>query len=64
MTNTDISEAKTRKLFIDKALVKAGWGPIVPFRVSTKYTQGPVEEYPTKNGPADYILFFKGIPLA
>ena len=64
MNDTDISEAKTRKLFIDKALIKAGWGPIVPFRLSTKYTQGSVEEYPTKNGPADYILFFKGIPLA
>ena len=64
MANTDISEAKTRKLFIDKALTKAGWGPIVPFRVGTKYTQDSVEEYPTKNGPADYILFFKGIPLA
>ena len=64
MTDTDIGEAKTRKLFIDKALIKAGWGPIVPFRVGTKYTQGSVEEYPTQNGPADYILFFKGIPLA
>jgi len=64
MNDTDISEAKTRKLFIDKALVNAGWGPIVPFRLSTKYTQGSVEEYPTKNGPADYIFFFKGIPLA
>ena len=64
MNDTDISEAKTRKLFIDKALVNVGWGPTVPFRLSTKYTQGSVEEYPTKNGPADYILFFKGIPLA
>jgi len=64
MIDTDISEAKTRKLFIDKALIKAAWDPIVPFRVGAKYTQGSVEEYPTKNGPADYILFFKGIPLA
>ena len=36
MNDTDISEAKTRKLFIDKALIKAGWGPIVPFRVGAK----------------------------
>jgi type I restriction enzyme R subunit len=64
MNETDISEARTRKLFIDKALINAGWGPIVPFRPGTKYTQGSVEEYPTKNGPADYILYFKGIPLA
>ncbi len=64
MIDSDISEAKTRKLFIDKALTKAGWGPVVPFRVGTKYTQGSVEEYPTKNGPSDYILFFKGTPLA
>ena len=28
MNNTDINEAKTRKLFIDKALKQAGWGPI------------------------------------
>ncbi len=64
MADSDISEAKTRKLFIDKALIKTGWDPIVPFRLGVKYTQGSVEEYPTKNGPADYILYFKGIPLA
>jgi type I restriction enzyme R subunit len=64
MTDLDISEAKTRKLFIDKALINAGWGPIVPFHPGTKYAQGSIEEYPTKNGPADYILFCKGIPLA
>jgi type I restriction enzyme R subunit len=64
MNECDISEAKTRKLFIDKALANAGWGPIVPFRVGIKCTKGSVEEYLTRNGPADYILFFKGIPLA
>jgi type I restriction enzyme R subunit len=64
MIDTDISEAKTRKLFIDKALLKAGWGPIIPFNLGIQYIQGSVEEYPTRNGPADYILFFKGIPLA
>ncbi len=64
MNDTDINEAKTRKLFIDKALIKTGWGTIVPFRPGTKYAHGSVEEYPTKNGPADYILFFKGVPLA
>jgi type I restriction enzyme R subunit len=64
MNECDISEAKTRKLFIDKALANAGWGPIVPFRVGIRCAKGSVEEYLTKNGPADYILFFKGIPLA
>ena len=64
MANTDISEAKTRKLFIDRALLKAGWGPILPFKSGVKYDHGAVEEYPTQNGPSDYILFFKGKPLA
>ena len=64
MNECDISEAKTRKLFIDKALIKTGWGPVIPFRVGIRCTQGSVEEYSTKNGPADYILFFKGTPLA
>jgi type I restriction enzyme R subunit len=64
MGDSDISEARTRKLLIDKALLKAGWGPIIPFQSGTKHVQGSVEEYPTKNGPADYTLFSKGIPLA
>jgi len=64
MNDFDINEAKTRKLFIDKTLVNAGWGPIVPFQSGNKYDQGSVEEYPTRNGPADYILYFKGVPLA
>ena len=64
MSPADISEAKTRQEFIDKALRKAGWDPIVPFQPGIKCNHGSVEEYPTKNGPADYILFSKGIPLA
>lgn len=64
MNEYDISEARTRKLLIDKALLKAGWGPIVPFQSGAKYLQGSAEEYPTKNGPADYILFSKGTPMA
>ena len=64
MNDSDISEARTRKLLIDEALLKAGWGPIIPFQSGTKYVQGSVEEYPTQNGPADYILFSKGMPLA
>lgn len=32
MNDTEISEAQTRKTFIDKALEQAGWGPVVPFQ--------------------------------
>ena len=64
MTRADISEARTRQEFIDKALQKAGWVPIVPFKPGNRYNHCAVEEYPTKNGPADYLLFSKGIPLA
>lgn len=64
MNNADINEAKTRKLFIDKALKQAGWGPIVPFQVVTQYDHCSIEEYPTKTGPADYILFHSGKALA
>ena len=64
MNNADINEAKTRKLFIDKALKQAGWGPIVPFQADTQYDHCSVEEYPTKTGPADYVLFHKGRAMA
>ena len=64
MDASDISEAKTRHAFIDKALRSAGWGPIVAFHHGIKCNHGSVEEYPTQNGPADYILFSKGMPLA
>ena len=64
MEDINISEAATRKRFIDKALEKAGWGPIVPFREHSRYDHGSVEEYPTERGPADYILFREGKALA
>jgi len=64
MTVADFNEAKTRKLLIDKLLMKVGWEPIVTFQSNIKFDQGAIEEHPTKNGPADYILFFKGLPLA
>lgn len=60
----DINEANTRKIFIDKALEKAGWGPIIPFHENSRYDHGSVEEYPTEKGPADYILFHEGKALA
>ena len=64
MNNTDINEAKTRKIFIDTAMEKAGWDPIVPFQADAQYNHGSVEEYPTKTGPADYVLFSEGKALA
>jgi type I restriction enzyme M protein len=64
MNENDSNEAKTRRDFIDKALRKAGWGPIVPFQTGAQYDHGSVEEYPTKTGPADYILFQEGKALA
>lgn len=64
MNDADINEAQTRKAFIDKALVKAGWGPIIPYRPDRRHDHGSIEEYPTANGPADYVLFYRGIALA
>ncbi|HEX9340493.1 MAG TPA: type I restriction-modification enzyme R subunit C-terminal domain-containing protein [Thermoplasmata archaeon] len=57
-------EARTRKDFIDKALQKAGWDPITAFIPGGSLRDGTVEEYPTASGPADYVLFSKGRPLA
>ncbi len=59
-----ISEAQTRRMLIDEALVRAGWGPVVPFQPGARYDHAAVEEYPTVSGPADYILFHKGMALA
>lgn len=64
MSSGDISEAETRKQFIDKALERAGWGPIVHFQENSHYDHGSVEEYPTEKGPADYVLFHEGKALA
>jgi type I restriction enzyme R subunit len=64
MSNPYISEAETRKTLIDKALDKAGWDPIILYQPGKKYERGSIEEYPTANGPADYLLFNKGRGLA
>ncbi|MFO0911493.1 MAG: type I restriction-modification enzyme R subunit C-terminal domain-containing protein [Pirellulales bacterium] len=56
------SEARTRKTRIDTRLTDAGW-TIVPFRERqdvSKLRHHAVEEYPTRNGPADYALFSEG----
>ena len=64
MNDVDMNEAQTRKIFIDKALSQAGWGPIIPFQQGINYSHGSVEEYPTEKGPADYLLFYKSKALA
>src|SRR2546422_1568310 len=58
------NEAIARKKLIDRALQEAGWRPIVDFAKNTAYTEGAVREYPTAEGPADYILFHNGRAVA
>lgn len=57
-------EWKTRKERIDKKLTSLfpPWQIIHSSKVKefTKLTNHAVEEYPTKNGPADYALFVNG----
>ena len=64
MEEAELNEAKTRKTLIDKALDRAGWGPIVSYSDETACLHGSVEEYPTSKGPADYILFDQGKAVA
>jgi type I restriction enzyme R subunit len=57
-----MNERETRKKLIDPHLQKAGW-IVLPFREQAeiaKYTRHAIEEYPTTNGPADYVLVSKG----
>ena len=43
----------TQKQLIDRALIEAGWGPVVRFDSHIRYHHGIVVEYPTRNGPID-----------
>lgn len=45
-------------------LQECGWGPVVDFTKGKTYGTCAVREYETANGPADYILFFRGEALA
>lgn len=60
----DWNEEETRKRFIDKLLIQAGWSPIVGHSDGKKYSRGAIEEHPTTSGPSDYVLFNGGKPLA
>jgi len=61
---TDLNEKRTRKQRIDRALCAAGWAPVIPFHNPLQMTCAAVEEYPTGHGPADYVLFSNGRPIA
>ncbi len=60
------SEWVTRKKRIDKLLEESSW-KVIHYKAGVshkEYIQHAVEEYPTDHGPADYVLFHKGEPLA
>ncbi len=59
-----MKEKATRKELVDRGLVAAGWGPILPYRHGATLTTAAVEEYETAEGPADYVLFHRGRALA
>lgn len=59
---THRSELSTRKQLIDVQLAADGW-KVVPFSVRTPLSslnRCAIEEYPTDNGPADYVLCLGG----
>lgn len=62
MSFSERPEAKTRKERIDPQLIKLGWEIVNSYNPTLK--SQVVREYPTSSGPADYILFVDGKPLA
>lgn len=67
--NLDLNEADTRRL-VDQQLRDAGWEADT---ANLRYTKGvrpqkgkniAIAEWPTKNGPADYVLFIGLQPVA
>jgi type I restriction enzyme R subunit len=59
-----LNEKRTRKQRIDHALCSSGWAPVIPFQSPVQVNCAAVEEYPTTNGPSDYVLFSNGRPIA
>ncbi len=59
-----MKEKATRKELVDRGLLAAGWGPILPYHHGATFTTAAVEEYETAEGPADYVLFHRGRALA
>lgn len=58
------NERQTRKNLIDQALCASGWAPVIPFQSSPQVNCAAIEEYPTANGPSDYVLISNGRPIA
>jgi type I restriction enzyme, R subunit len=65
----DIDEAQTRRI-IDQQLREAGWEAdtqALTYAIGTRPVRGrnlAIAEWPTSNGPADYVLFVGLIPVA
>jgi type I site-specific restriction endonuclease len=59
-----MDEAETRRRLVEKALVNAGWTPIVDYVQGRRHEKGAVREYETDTGPADYILFIDSVAVA
>ncbi len=61
-----LSEQATRKQRIDKSLAASGWRVVSFARwdKGDRSSSDAVEEFPTDNGPADYLLFLDGKPVA
>lgn len=62
--NVRVSEQETRRDLIDIVLGHSQWEPIIPHCGQPPSALAVVTEYPTDNGPADYVLFHNGEPLA
>ena len=62
--NTEERERQTRRERIDPRLKQAGW-TVTPFRGADlgQYQHAAVEEFETRNGPADYALCDRGDAL-
>lgn len=65
MPNPTESEWQTRKQRIDPFLADAGWQIVGhdPMQPTATLTNHAVREFPTDNGPTDYMLFVDGRPL-
>lgn len=58
------NEKQTRKRLIDQALCAAGRTLIIPLQNPLNAYCAAVEEYPTRHGPADYVLYSNSRPIA
>ncbi len=63
---SQFSERLTRRKLIDRALTDVGWRVVslAHWQAGDRTAADAVEEYPTDSGPADYLLFLDGKPVA